>query len=68
MTVHTNKGITRDIVELDDDINESVAEVMNIPPESLTNSERAELCLGFVSVSRHRHQLINCKFLGAIDE
>ena len=55
-------------MELDDDINESVAEVMNIPPESLTNSERAELCLGFVAVTRHRHQLINCKFLGAIDE
>lgn len=68
MTVHTSKGITRDIIELDDDVNEAVCEVMSIPPESLTNSERAELCLGFVSVTRHRHKLINCKFLGVIDE
>ena len=68
MTVHTSKGITRDIIELDDDVNEAVCEVMSIPPGSLTDSERAELCLGFVSVTRHRHQLINCKFLGVIDE
>ena len=63
-----NNKITRDIIELDDDVNEAVCEVMSIPPGSLTDSERAELCLGFVSISRHRHQLINCKFLGVIDE
>ena len=68
MTIHTSKGITRDIIELDDDVNEAVCEVMSIPPGSLTDSERSELCIGFVAVSRHRHQLINCRFLGVIDE
>ncbi len=63
-----NIKITRDIVELDDDVNESVAEAMAIPYESLSDAERAELCLGFVAITRHRHQLINCKFLGVIDE
>lgn len=59
---------TWDIVELDNDINESVSEVMQIPFTHLTSAERSELCLGFVAVSRHRHQLINCKFLGDTDE
>jgi superfamily I DNA/RNA helicase len=68
LTAHTSKGSTFDIVELDDDINESVSEVMQVPITHLTNSERSELCLGFVSISRHRHQLINCKFLGDIND
>ncbi len=68
MTVHTSKGITRDIVELDDDVNEAISDLLHIPQENLTSSERAEMCLYFVSVSRHRHVLINAKHLGVIDE
>jgi hypothetical protein len=59
---------TWDIVELDDDINESVSEVMQVPITHLTNPEISELCLGFVAVSRHRHQLINCRFLGDLND
>lgn len=68
MTVHTSKGISRDVIELDDDINESVLEVMKLPVTALSDAERAELCLGFVATTRHRHQLINCQFLGDLDE
>ena len=63
MTAHTSKGSTKDIVELDDDLNDSIADLLHIPQESLTDSERAEMCLYFVSVSRHRHVLINAKHL-----
>ena len=63
-----NNKITRDIVELDDDVNEAISDLLHIPQENLTSSERAEMCLYFVSVSRHRHVLINAKHLGVIDE
>ena len=48
---------------MDDDVNDSIADLHHIPQESLTDSERAEMCLYFVSVSRHRHVLINAKHL-----
>lgn len=63
MTVHTSKGSTLDIVELDDDVNDAVNEVLAIPPESRTSADRSELCLGFVAATRCRHELINCKFI-----
>lgn len=67
MTAHNSKGITRDIIELDEDINKSVLELLDIPMDQLTEDERSELCLAFVSCTRHRHRLINCKFLKELE-
>lgn len=63
MTVHTSKGATRDIVELDDDVNEAIKELVDKPINRLTKEERAELCLYFVAITRHRYQLINATYL-----
>ena len=63
LTAHTSKGGTWDIVELDDDLNESIFEAIEAHQTMPTPSTHAELCLGFVAASRHKHQLLNCKFL-----
>lgn len=63
MTAHTSKGSTRDIIELDNDLNEAVQDLLDIPPSKLSVDQRAELCLYFVSISRHKYQLINAKHL-----
>ena len=63
MTAHTSKGTTRDIVELDDDLNSAIEDIIKKPFTILTEEERAELCLYFVAISRHRFQLINAKHL-----
>lgn len=63
MTAHNSKGLTRDIIELDEDINKAVLELLDIPAEQLTEDQRSELCLAFVAATRHRYRLINCKFL-----
>jgi len=63
MTAHTSKGTTRDIIELDEDLNESIKDLLDKHPSKLTIEERSELCLYFVAITRHRHELINAKHL-----
>ena len=63
LTAHTSKGGTWDIVELDNDLNESIIEAIEAHQTLPTPSTHAELCLAFVACSRHRYQLLNCKFL-----
>ena len=63
LTAHTSKGGTWDIVELDNDLNESVLEAIEAHKTLPTPSTHAELCLAFVAATRCRHQLINCNFL-----
>ena len=58
-----NITITRDVIELDDDINKSVAKVLMKPKELRTEADIAELNIAFVSTTRHRHLLLGCKFL-----
>ena len=68
MTAHTSKGATRDIVELDNDMNEAIKDLVDKPMEQLTSSERSEMCLYFVACTRHRHKLINAKYLNMLEE
>ena len=63
MTAHTSKGSTFDEVELDDDLNDSINEAIEAYSSNASSAITAELCLGFVSITRHRHVLKNCKFL-----
>ncbi len=63
MTGHVSKGTTKDEIILDEDINKMVMELRDKPQSMLTETERAELALAFICVTRHRHSLINCKFL-----
>ena len=63
MTAHTSKGATRDIVELDNDLNEAIKDLVLKKPELYTDDERAELCLYFVAISRHKYVLLNAKHL-----
>jgi len=58
-----NTTTTRDIIELDNDVNEAVKDILLVPIEQLTAEERSELCVAFVACTRHRYELINCKFL-----
>lgn len=67
LTAHTSKGSTFDTVELDNDLNHSIQDTMLIPPEQQTDADKAELCLGFVAITRHRHKLLNCKFLQCLE-
>lgn len=68
MTAHTSKGATRDIVELDDDLNKAIEEIVVKPIDKLNTEERAELCLYFVAITRHRHELINATYLNKLME
>ena len=63
MTAHVSKGITRDEIELDDDLNDSIDDVIGIKPADLTIEQRAEFNLYFVSCTRHRYSLINAVHL-----
>ena len=63
LTAHTSKGATFDEVTLDDDLNLSLDEIKAGTFRGDDNAIRAELCLYFVSVSRHRHVLTNAKHL-----
>ena len=63
MTSFMAKGITRDEIELDDDLNDSIEDIINIPPGKHTDADRALLCNYFVACTRHRHNLINAKHL-----
>lgn len=63
LTAHTSKGGTWDVVELDNDLNDSIMEAVTQHQIAPTDATHAELCLGFVSITRHRYKLLNCKFL-----
>ena len=63
MNVFSSKGTTRDEVELDDDINMAVAKVLAKPRAERTSEDLVELKIGYVSCTRMRYSLINCKFL-----
>ena len=63
MTAFMSKGGTADQVELDDDLNDMMDDILDIPSDERTDEDRSNLCLYFVSVSRHRHKLINGKHL-----
>ena len=63
MTAHTSKGATRDIIELDPDMDKSVLEAISPKFKGTEEERRSELCLYFVACTRHKHQLINAKYL-----
>lgn len=66
MTAHSSKGATRDIVELDEDMNEAIKEILTGKFKGTEEERRAELCLYFVAITRHRYQIINAKYLEQI--
>lgn len=68
MTAHTSKGATRDIIELDNDLNDAVKDIITLPMDKLTEEQRSELCLYFVSITRHRFKLIGAKHLNLLEE
>jgi hypothetical protein len=62
MTVHASKGTTSDIVELADDVNDSITTLLSKidNPDYYTTSEDLEaLYIYYVACTRHRYQLIN---------
>lgn len=63
MTAHTSKGSTRDIVELDPDMDQAVADALSSRFKGTEEDRRAELCLYFVAVTRHKHKLIGARYL-----
>lgn len=63
MTAHTSKGATRDIVELDPDMDKAVQEALSKKFKGTEDDRRAELCLYFVACTRHRFKLINANYL-----
>jgi hypothetical protein len=63
MTAHVSKGITRDEIELDDDLNDSIDDIIDTKPADLSIEQRAEFNLYFVACTRHRHSLINAVHL-----
>lgn len=63
MTAHSSKGTTRDIVELDPDMDKSVRDALSKSFKGTPDDRRAELCLYFVATTRHRHTLIGANYL-----
>ena len=65
MTAHSSKGLERDIVTLDDDMNDSVEEIIDkvMDGKDLSPAELAELKLYYVAISRCKLALNNAKFV-----
>ena len=63
MTAHTSKGTTRDIIELDPDMDKAVMEALSPKFKGTEEDRRAELCLYFVACTRHKYELINASYL-----
>jgi len=66
MTAHTSKGVTRDIIELDPDMDKALSEALSPKFKGSEDDRRSELCLYFVSCTRHRHQLTGAGHLEKI--
>lgn len=63
MTAHTSKGTTRDIVELDPDLDKALQDALSENYKGTEDECRSELCLYFVAITRHRHQLIGAHYI-----
>ncbi len=68
MTAHTSKGTTRDIIELDPDMDKAIREALSKTFKGTEEDRRSELCLYFVAVTRHRHKLIGANYLKELME
>lgn len=68
MTAHSSKGTTRDIIELDPDMDEALKEALSPKFKGTEEDRRSELCLYFVAITRHRHELIGGDYLYKIME
>jgi superfamily I DNA/RNA helicase len=68
MTAHTSKGTTRDIIELDPDMDKAVREALSKTFKGTEEDRRSELCLYFVAITRHRHKLIGANYLKELME
>lgn len=66
MTAHTSKGTTRDIVELDPDMDKALLDALSPKFKGTEEDRRSELCLYFVAITRHRHHLEGAKYLEKI--
>ena len=66
MTVFMSKGATFDKVTLDGDLLEIYKKYGQKRINTLNEEERAEMAVLLVAVTRHRHELLNATFLGAV--
>lgn len=63
MTAHSSKGATRDIIELDPDMEIALKDAISTKFKGTEEERRAELCLYFVAITRHRHEIIGADYL-----
>jgi len=68
MTAHNSKGTTRDIIELDPDMDKALQDALSPKFKGTEDERRSELCLYFVAISRHKHQLHGAEYLNQIME
>ena len=66
MTAHTSKGVTRDIIELDPDMDRALQDALSSKFKGSEDDRRSELCLYFVSITRHRFILQNAPYLESL--
>jgi len=70
-TSHSSKGLSFDKVTLDDDCNDAIEDIMikyKLNPNFIPNKEELqELNLAYVSISRSRFELHNCKYIDIPD-
>ena len=62
-TAHSSKGLTFGTVEVGEDLNLAVLDVLKKPKSERTYLDKETLMIGYVTVTRARHHLVNCKFL-----
>lgn len=62
-TVHASKGLTFGTVEVGEDINQAVNEVLAKPIGERTSDDQEILMIGYVTGTRARHHIKNCKYL-----
>lgn len=68
MTAHNSKGTTRDIIELDPDMDRALQDALSPRFKGSDDERRSELCLYFVACTRHRYHLDGADYLDQIME
>ena len=68
MTAHTSKGVTRDIIELDPDMDRALQDALSSKFKGSEDDRRSELCLYFVACTRHRFHLHGAEYINQIME
>jgi len=66
-TCHAFKGCSIDRAIITDGLNDSVADILDLPLNQRTKQDRVELLIHYVACTRARYELVNAKFIDILE-